>query len=435
MLKTRLLAVLLILSMFATSGVAAAQDAPFTIQADEALRPGIDVLYAAMFDGAQPTYVDAGADLLVTSDGASLDAATDTLPDYFVPDGGMVALTESADAASFIDFAVSAEGQQVLIDNGLLPDSVTITDQVGNTIVIPQPVYKVITPHSIATYTVYGVGGVDRLVAGAYLGARDEPGYSRMVQMDPGFPERNSSSMTQKEINVEEVALINPDVILTSSRSKWLDAVAELDIPVVLFQGETPELLKQAVLIVGQILGPNTAAHAEAWVEYYDRIFTTVTDATASLESRPSVLVTGSTPLTVASGEMYQTFEVDAAGGQSVSSDLAGFWNEVNLEQVAVWNPDIILVVPYEGTTVDDFNTPEWQVVKAVQNGNVFRMPSYVAPWDTPIPESILGIIWMTEALYPGLLDLDCAAETDYFYRSFYNYVLPEAEITALCGS
>ncbi len=436
MLKTRIFAVLLVTSLIFVPGLVSAQDSPFTIQADEQLQPAIDALYAAVFNGEEPSYVDANGDVLVTSNPDVLADAVGALPDYFLPDGGIIALTDNADAIRFADFSVSPDGQQVLIDAGLLPASVTITDQAGNTIEIPQPVRRVITPHAISTYTVYGVAGGDRLVAGSFLGARDEPGASRMAQIDPRFSELSSYSMSQKEINVEQVAVLAPDVILTSTRSQWLDAVAELNIPVVLFQGESPETLKEAVLIVGQILGPNTAAHAEAWVAYYDSVFTTVTDATSNLESRPSVLFSGSEPLRVASNEMYQSFMVDAAGGMSVTGDLTGYWNDVNLEQVAVWNPEVMFSTPYDGAWIDSvMSSTEWQVISAVQNGKVYQIPSYVAPWDTPIPESVLGIIWMTETLYPDLLDLDCATETDYFYRTFYNYQLPEDEIAALCGS
>jgi len=433
----RKVVVLLILTTLFLSGVVAAQDsAPFTIQADEALRPALEALYAASFAGAAPSYVDSGADLLVSADAEALAAATTTLPDYFVPAGGMVALSDNADAAAFITFAVSPDGQQVLIDGGFLPASITITDQAGNTVEIPQPVRSVITPHSIATYTVYGVGGGDRLIAGAFLGARDEPGITRMTQMDPRFPDIQSRTMSQKEINVEEVATLAPDVILTSSRSQWLDAVAELDIPVVLFAGETPEALKEAVLIIGQILGPNTTAHAEAWIAYYDSVLAKVAEAAANAETHPAVLISGSEPLRVASGEMYQSFMVAAAGGTSVSADLTGYWNDSNLEQIAVWNPAIIITVPYSGESFTIITTSaEWQVVGAVQNDQVYQLPSYVAPWDTPVQESVLGVIWMANLFYPGQVDLDCAAEVGYFYRTFYNYELPEEEITALCGS
>lgn len=436
MLTSRLFALLIVASLVCVPGLVAAQESPFTIQADEQLQPAIDALYAAAFDGEKPSYVDADGDIVVTANAEVLAEIAATLPDYFLPGGGIVALTDNADAASFVTFSVSPGGQQVLIDAGFLPASVTITDQTGNTIEIPQPVRRVITPHSIATYTVYGVGGADRLVAGGFLGARDEPGASRMAQLDPRFPDLNSTTMTQREINVEEVALLAPDVILTSTRSQWLDAVAELNIPVVLFQGESPEALKESVRITGQLLGPNTAARAEVWVVYYDAVVTTVTAATSELEARPTVLFSGSEPLRVASADMYQSFMVNAAGGVPVTKDLTGYWNDVNLEQVAVWNPEVIFSTPYDGASIDIFTaSAEWQVISAVQNGRVYRMPSYVAPWDTPIPESVLGIIWMTETLYPDLIDLDCTTETDYFYRAFYGYELMEDEIAALCGS
>lgn len=433
---SRLLAILLIFSLLLAPGLVAAEDAPFTIQADEELKPAVEALFSAAFDGAAPVYADENADLLITADSEALTAAAETLPDYFLPDAGMVTLTDNADASTFVDFAVSPDGQQVLIDAGLLPPSVTITDQAGNTVEIPQPVRKVITPHAIATYTVYGVGGADRIVGGSFLGAREEPGMSRMAQIDPRFPDIHSTTMTQREINVEEVALLAPDVILTSQRSQWLDAVAELDIPVALFEGESPEKLKEAVQIIGQILGPNTAAQADAWIAYYDSVVAEVEAVVAESESQLDVLISGSEPLRVASGEMYQSFMVEAAGGKSVSSDLVGYWNDTNLEQILVWNPDIIVTVPYsEGSAQTIKDSPEWQVVNAVQNGQVYEMPSYVAPWDTPIPESVLGIIWLANTLYPDQLELDCASETAYFYRTFYEYEVPEEELTALCGS
>ncbi len=393
----RILAILLIASFLMIPGLVVAQDsAPFTIQADEALQPALNALYAASFAGAAPSYVAENADLLVTSDAAALKAATDGLADYFLPGAGMVVVSGSADASTFVNFAVSPDGQQVLIDGGFLPASVTITDQAGNTVEIPQPVRKVITPHSIATYTVYGVGGADRLVAGAFLGARDEPGISRMTLIDPRFPNVASTTMTQKAINVEEVAQLAPDVILTSKRSQWLDSVAELKIPVVLFEGETPDKLKEAVLIIGQILGPNTAAHAEAWIAYYDSILAKIAEETAGVSTPPSILIVGSDPLRVASGEMYQSFMASAAGGQSVSADLTGYWNDTNLEQILVWNPAIIVAVPYSEGSADTIkSSAEWQVLDAVKNGKVYEMPSYVAPWDTPIQESVLGVIWL----------------------------------------
>jgi hypothetical protein len=48
--------------------------------------------------------------------------------------------------------------------------------------------------------------------------------------------------------------------------------------------------------------------------------------------------------------------------------------------------------------------------------GDVHRVPKLVAPWDTPVPDSVLALVWLTEVLHPGLTDLSCEAEAGFFY-------------------
>jgi iron complex transport system substrate-binding protein len=132
---------------------------------------------------------------------------------------------------------------------------------------------------------------------------------------------------------------------------------------------------------------------------------------------------------------MYQTAMIEAAGGESVSVDLVGYWNDVNLEQIAAWNPDVIVIPPYGGATVEAItDSPEWQILDAVQAGRVYQIPKLVAPWDTPAPDSVLGIIWLAETLYPEEVQLSCAAETETFYNTFYGYDISAEEIADLCG-
>lgn len=72
---------------------------------------------------------------------------------------------------------------------------------------------------------------------------------------------------------------------------------------------------------------------------------------------------------------------IDAAGGISASAELSGYWNDINIEQVAVWNPDLIIVPPYGGASVGAITeNPEWQIIDAVMQGQVFLMPKLVVP-------------------------------------------------------
>ncbi len=433
---------LVILTVFALMVVglipASAQESPFTFTVDSELQPAVSALFRAWYD-AEPAFVETGGDVIATTNRDQIPEDFADVPPHFLP--GAFFLTELVDNTSideFINFAVSPDGQAVLIEGGFLPDSITITDQADHEVTIPQPVRSVITPYSIATYLVYGVDAEDRLIAGGYLGARDPIGAERMVAIDPRFPELSAYVMTQREINIEEVANLHPDVIFTSSRSAWLDTISELGIPLVLFEGESPERLKESVLIAGQVFGPNAAAHADAWVSLYDRVFAQVIAATEDIpaDERPSVMLMGEEPTRVISGDMYQTDIIEAAGGQSVSDELTGFWNDVNLEQVVVWNPDVIVIVPYGNVTSETLmDSPEWQAVAAVQNGAVYKMPSWVAPWDSPVPDSVLGVIWLAQTLFENGVGLDCSTEAIEFFDIFYDYQLPQEEITALCGA
>jgi iron complex transport system substrate-binding protein len=409
----------------------------FTIRADEALKEPLSALYGAVFNGEVPLFVEDNADLLA----ASADAGSDERPVIhatFLPGQVLIPESDLADVDTFIDFAISPDGQQVLIEAGALPEFITITDQTGVERVIPQPVRRVIVAYGPATGIVYSVNAGDRLVAASYLGARDPQGSAAMERIDPRFQSLVSDDyFSQQEFNLEHAATLDPDLVIAGARSPWADSVTELGIPIFLMEAETPEQLKEAVQLIGQMFGPHAAAQSQAWVAYYDWVVENILAETQQIptEERVRVLFTGTDPLRIASGDMYQTDVIESAGGISVSTELSGYWNDVNMEQVAIWDPDVIIVPPYGGASVAAItDSSEWQILTAVQEGQVFRMPKLVVPWDTPAPDSVLGIIWMAERLNPDLIAFSCAEESEFFYNTFYNYAISGDEIAAICA-
>jgi len=410
--------------------------ARFTIQADVDLEQAVKALYEIFYDGETPVFVQTGGDLLVTHP-ENEDDIHPSLEATFLPGAVLVSLSNIPEVTEFIAYAISIEGQQSLIDAGALPKTVTLTDQAGKILKIEQPVRRVISSHGPTTAIVYSVGAGDRLVAASYLGARDPLGASVMEKMDRRFSGIMGDDLfSQDSFNIEEAVVREPDLILTSARSTWIDTVAELDIPVVLFEAETPERLKEAVLLLGQLFGPNSTAQAQAWVHYYETTLESIQTAVSQipLEERSRVLFTGTEPFRVISGDMYQNDLIQAAGGRSVSIELSGYWNNVNLEQIVLWQPDVILVPPYGGASVEAITaSPEWQILEAVQEGRVYRMPKLVAPWDTPAPDSVLGMIWLAERLYPQVTPMTCVQEAEYFYNTFYQYDITAEEIDTIC--
>jgi iron complex transport system substrate-binding protein len=413
-------------------------DARFTIQEQADLHDALADLYASVFDGEEAVFLEEGAEVEIVEIDGPIVLAGEGMPAVFLPGYALSVNTENADAETFVDFALSADGQMVLFTHGLLPESITVQDQAGEDVEIHMPVWHVISAHGPTTFMFYAVGAGDRLVGASYLGARDPNGAAAMERIDPrsvGFT--TDEYFSQDEFNIEEAIKLDPNLVAATVRTSWIDSVEELGVPVVRYEAETPDLLEEAMLMTGQIMGPYGEARAQAWVNYYDSVFHQVVQETSALddEERVKVLFTGTDPLRVASGQMYQSAIIEAAGGVSATTELVGYWNDVNLEQVAIWDPDVILVPPYGGASVEAITeSPEWQILDAVVDGRVYKVPKLVAPWDTPTPDSVLGVIWMAERLYPDLITLDCAAETEYYYNTFYDYDISEEEVQNLCS-
>ncbi len=412
-------------------------DAPFTAQVDPDLVEAFTALYQAFYPEGTPAIVPSEADLLVTA-AAESDEVPAAIPATFLPGAVMLPRSDSPAAADFAAFVISSDGQQALIDAGLLPEVSTVTDQGGNSVEIAQPLRTLISTYGPVTAMIYAVNGEETLAAASYLGARDAAGAAAMEAIDPRFQDLiGDDYFSQTEFNIEEAARLAPDLIVTSLRTEWLATAGELGIPIVLYDAETPDRLKEAMLLTGELFGPHATAQAEAWVAYYDWITKSILSQTETIAEadRPSVLFTGTEPLRVASGEMYQTSLIEIAGGVSASGELTGYWNDVNLEQIAAWDPDVIIVPPYGGATVEAITeNPDWQILTAVQEGRVYRMPKLVVPWDTPAPDSTLGIIWLAERLFPELETPDCAEQANFFYNTFYDYAIPSEQVESICA-
>ena len=412
-------------------------DPRFTIQSDPDFREPVSMLYQAYFQGESPVFVEENADLLVTAV-LKEDMFHPNPPSHFLPGAALIAQADSYEIIQFIDFAISVEGQRLLISEGFLPEMITLTDQAGNQVDINLPVARVISAYGPVTSIVYGVDGDEQMVSASYLGARDPLGSSVMEKMDPRFPGiKGDDSFSQSEFNIEEAATLDPDLIIANARSTWLESAEQLNVPIFLYDAETPEKLKEAVLMTGQIFGPNSSVQAQAWVHYFEAVIERIGYQVSDVpeEDLLNVLFTGTEPLRVASGEMFQSYIIDAAGGNSVTTNLVGYWNNVNMEQVVIWDPDVIIVPPYGGASVEAItDSPEWQILDAVKEGRVYRMPKLVAPWDTPSPDAVLGIIWMAQQLYPEQVDLDCATEAEYFYQTFFDYEITEEELGTICS-
>ncbi|MCX6098216.1 MAG: ABC transporter substrate-binding protein [Caldiserica bacterium] len=303
-----------------------------------------------------------------------------------------------------------------------------VTDMMGYTVTVPRRVVRIATISSTATQLVFAVGAQDQLVVANFGPAVKGKAMGLIYPRISQVPEAGN----QNAVNVETLLAARPDIVLTEE-GPALKQMKAVGLPVYAFSAEQPGQLTDAITRMGVLTGH--VDEAEKSVNLLTAKMKIITDAVASIETakRLKVYVAGTGIFKTFAGDFFQTFMVRNAGGVSVSEQLTGGKVDVSPEQVLVWNPDVIVLTSYTKDTVADvLANSKLHNVAAVRDQRVYVMPKYVVSWDMPVPESFLGTMWLAHKLYPDQVHFDMANEITMFYRQFYGFSVPIADLTAL---
>lgn len=257
------------------------------------------------------------------------------------------------------------------------------------------------------------------------------------------FTQTENMTLLEKDAGAEQIAPLNPDLVImkTYMQEKLGKSIEELGINVVYLDLETPEKFYQDIRTLGQIFG-NTE-RAEEIVQLYQGNETRIAEALSGVteDQKPSVLVLqysnkdDAITFSIAPIDWLQTMLVENAGGAPVWKDATtdGGWTVVSLEQIAVWNPEMIFVVDYSGKAVDVVTQlkadPSWQALAAVANEKVYAFPVDFLSWDQADSRWCLGELWLASKIHPEQFpSFDMTQELTNFYQTYYR--LDESVIT-----
>ncbi|MGY4707521.1 ABC transporter substrate-binding protein [Candidatus Bipolaricaulota sp. J31] len=311
-----------------------------------------------------------------------------------------------------------------------LGGTVTVVDQAGREVTVHLPVKRVVSLYGVATMYLYALGVHDRLVLGTYVALRPgTPSWEALAAVDPDL----EGKYTRTKASLEEVLAREPDLVLASSRDlEMAQGLAAFGVLAVVLHAEDVAGIEGATALLGRIFG--VEARADRLLGYFRANVERISGLIAEKGLvAPRVLFVGTRPLRVASGEMYQTQLIELAGGIPVAKELRGYWQDVDIEQVLLWDPEVVFIAPYGKVTPADLaGDPAWHGVTAVRAGRVYKMPRVFSPWDIPTPESFLGLLWMAAKMHPDL-GIEVVPEAEAFYREFYGYELPR-DLAAVIG-
>jgi ABC-type Fe3+-hydroxamate transport system substrate-binding protein len=278
----------------------------------------------------------------------------------------------------------------------------TVTDDLDRTVVVPQPVRRVVTLAPNLTEIVFAAGAGSTLAA--VTTADDFPPPVDTLPQVSALP-----------VDFEAIAAQNPDLVLATDQVNPpgdAETFGALDVPIYFFSFATLADVFRAIRTTGDLLGTaaaaaDSAAALEAAVDRLRR-------ATRGVD-RPRVLVLiGDETLYAFGQESYIHTLVELAGGTSITDSIDASAPTLSEEYVLEQKPDVI--VGAFGAEYDPDRLlalhPTWDVVPAVRNDRVYSLPSSLLL--RPGPRLVSGAYAMARRLHPDrvppLLDSTAAA-------------------------
>ncbi|RCK76853.1 MAG: Iron(III) ABC transporter, solute-binding protein [Anaerolineae bacterium] len=245
-------------------------------------------------------------------------------------------------------------------------------------------------------------------------------------------PQYEQKAILAGDAGPEQIAAVQPDLVLLKSYlAESLGRPLEtLGIAVVYLDLETPEQYQRDLITLGQIF--QAPERAEAINAYYRQNVERVQQAVQGAE-KPKVLLLqysekdGAVAFNVPPQNWMQTILTELAGGEPLwkQIQLGKGWTQVSLEQIAAWDADKIFVISYFDDVSEVVNQlkqdPQWQALRAVQQGNLYGFPGDLYSWDQPDVRWILGLSWLAARLHPQRFpDYDALQEVRQFYQILY---------------
>jgi iron complex transport system substrate-binding protein len=235
--------------------------------------------------------------------------------------------------------------------------------------------------------------------------------------------------------NLEAVLALKPDLILdigsvNATYVSLADRVQEqTGIPYALLDGRF-DGIAVTYRIIGALIG--RAEQAEALARYAEETIATISGRIAAIprERRPHVYdARGPRGLETGLGGSINVETIELLA-QNVAGGTRGGLSNVSIEQVLLWNPEVIVTIDQD-FSAHVYDDRAWAPVEAVHARRVHLSPKLPFGWVDfpPSVNRLIGLWWLAKILYPDRFPEDLRALSREFYTRFYHVTPNEAQI------
>jgi iron complex transport system substrate-binding protein len=239
--------------------------------------------------------------------------------------------------------------------------------------------------------------------------------------------------------NVEVVLRAKPDLIvdigsIAPTFASLADRVQQqTGIPYILLDGRL-ETTPQQIAKLAAALG--VEARGKELADYWRSRIEPLRAKIAAIPEgkRPSVYYArGPQGLVTGLAGSINVEMIEFLGARNVAGGSRGGLAQVGFEQVVLWDPPVI-VTNDPNFMREVWKAPVWQSVTAVRRKRVYLSPHLPFGWFDypPGPNRLIGLLWLSEILYPDHFRHDYPREIAAFYRLFYHQEPTAAQVARL---
>ncbi|MFA9463930.1 MAG: ABC transporter substrate-binding protein [Velocimicrobium sp.] len=317
----------------------------------------------------------------------------------------------------------------------------TFTDSAGREVEIPTDITRIACSGSLAQIVLFALA--PQMLVG--LSGEWDPSAEQYINADYYNLSVLGQFYGKGDLNLEEVVKVDPQIIIDVGESKDtivedMDGIEEqVGIPTVHIEATTATM-GETYRILGELLGRQE--EAEELAIYCDEVYKNTQDIMSKVGEDGLVKIlycTGEDGLNVIAKGSFHAEVIDMlSDNQAIVDEISnmGTGNPVDMEQLLMWNPDVILFAP--GSIYSAIaDNEDWQQLTAIKNGTYYEVPNGPYNWmgAPPSVNRYMGMIWMSQLLYPEVANYNMYDETAKYYQLFYHTELSQDQYNALVAN
>jgi iron complex transport system substrate-binding protein len=263
-----------------------------------------------------------------------------------------------------------------------------LTDETGRTVTLPDHPHRIICLTPSVTDTVFALGAGDDVVA-----ISDYTKYPKAALTKPSVGDLIHPS-------IERIVALHPDLVIGNAPlgpGETAKQLERLGVAVYLVNPQGIAGILHAVRDLGDAVGRAPAAATLA--TSLDARVQAVRARTQNLP-RPTILMpVWYDPITTIGKHAFITEIIAAAGGRSVTDDIAADWPQISMEAALERAPQALWLVHGGKVSLDVLeNRPGWSALSAVQARRVFYVDDRI---NFPSPIAIDALEDLAREFHP----------------------------------